>query len=184
MEDFNPRPDSLAESTNAVANVIDKAIEEVEQGDAVTETTVNINGKTLTLDEAIEELRKQTDIPVFDSTQPRVVEPVTINLGGREMHLRLPFWALRRFEKATGVSPWDHEQVWKWPPKMDHVVHLLWAALLDENPDITVEEVERLEGMEFANVHYIRRKLDECWGRNANSPTQSSPGSNGQVPNR
>lgn len=186
MEAYDARNKEIAEKTVTITDAIDGALEDVQNGAAVGVTTVSIDGKTLTLDQAIESLKQKVaaDAPEFDVTQPRVVEPVAIQFGSQVKHLRLPFWALRKFQKATNVSPWDHRKVWGWPPDMDLVIHLVWAGLLDENPDITVEEVERLEGMDFANIHYIRSRLDECWGRNADSPEAPAEGSGDAVPNQ
>jgi hypothetical protein len=43
---------------------------------------------------------------------------------------------------------------------------MIWCGLLEEDPTLTIEQVERLPGMEFGNIHYLRHVLDECWGRN------------------
>jgi hypothetical protein len=145
---------------------------------------VELNGKSFAINDAIEELRKivTNNVEPFDSTRPRLIEPVVIHIGGKDRHLRLPFWALRRFQKETGVSPWDHEKVWSIPADLDLTVALLWAAMLDEAPELTLDEVWMFEGLDFANIHYIRKCLDDCWGRNMPDPDKASAG--GSNPNR
>lgn len=118
--------------------------------------------------------------PVFDATKPRLFEPVTITLD-RERHLRLPFSALRIFEQETGLSPWDSDLVWGWPPRLDTMLTLLWVALIDEDPTLTRDQLEGLPGVEFGNINYIRYCLDLCWGKN--QPPPEPKGSNGTGPN-
>lgn len=117
--------------------------------------------------------------PVFDDTQPRLLEPVTILLD-RERPLRLPFKALRLFEKITSKNPWNPDLLYAVPPNLDDVTALLWVALLDDDPDLTREQLEDLPGMEFGNVHYIRRCLEKCWGVNMPPPDAKEP--NGTAP--
>ncbi len=120
--------------------------------------------------------------PVFDRTRPRLIEPVSIMLD-KERALRLPFHALLAFEQASGISPWDFEAVWGYPPKVKILTLLLWAALIDEDPDLTIAQVERMPGMEFANIHYIRDRLDKCWGANQPDPEpDKGPAPNGRRP--
>jgi hypothetical protein len=160
-----------------VTDAISRAVDEVLTQQAVEPTTIEINGEKLPVDKALEKVRliaaQVTQIEPFDHTKPRLIQPVPIDIGGKTRHLRLPFWALRRFQQMTGLSPWDHEKVWAIPADLDITVTMLWVALLDENPDLTLDEVWRFEGMDFANIHYIRFCLDECWGRNMPAPDSS-----------
>jgi hypothetical protein len=149
----------------------------------------------LSLDQAVEQIvdeerqerlgaeaRAAEDV-AFLTEAPRIIEPVEIQLD-RVRHMRLPFWALRRFQKATGVSPWDHEKLWGFPPDPDLIVHLLWAALLDEDPEITPAQVERMPGMDLANMLYLRGRLDLLWGRNnPDLEAQVAGAAGGTVPN-
>lgn len=113
--------------------------------------------------------------PPVDPSRPRVIEPVTIFLD-RERHMMLPLWAIRRFQKATGVSAWDHDRVWGFPPDPDLIVHLVWAALLHEDPDLTVEEVERFPNFDLANMLYVRGRLDGMWGAINPPAVAATPG--------
>lgn len=169
--------------------IIDQAIEEVKAGQEPSvgkipeaeEPKVLLNNEMLTLDQADKVIRAirtaYTGVESFDHTKPRIIEPVPINIGGKERHLTLPFWALKKFQDTTKISPWDHSKVWAIPADLDLTVTLLWCALLDENPDLTLDEVWRFQGLDFGNIHYIRYCLDECWGRN--NPDPEAPSVNG-----
>lgn len=112
-------------------------------------------------------------VPSVDTSKPRVIEPVAIQLD-RERLLSLPFWAIRRFQKKTGLSAWDHDRVWGFPPDPDVIVHLVWAALLEEDESLTVEQVERFPNLDLANMLYVRGRLDKLWGEV--NPPPDAPG--------
>lgn len=116
--------------------------------------------------------------PKFDMTKPRVIQPVEIELD-RTRHLILPMWVLLDFEEKTGVSPWDTDRIMKYPPDLKLLSTFLWEGLREEDPDLTVEDVRKMKGMEYANVYYILHCLDLCWGSNA--PPADEPSTNGQV---
>jgi hypothetical protein len=118
----------------------------------------------------------------FNMRAPRLIEPVAIQLD-KTRHLRLPFWALKLFEEKTGLSAWDNDKVFAWPPKLGVIVTLLWCALLDEDPDLTIERVERMPGLEFGQIYYVLNCLDECWGRNAPAPDPAPDGHERPDPN-
>jgi hypothetical protein len=118
----------------------------------------------------------------FNMRVPRLIEPVAIQLD-KTRHLRLPFWALKLFEEKTGLSAWDNDKVFAWPPKLGVIVTLLWCALLDEDPDLTIERVERMPGLEFGQIYYVLHCLDECWGRNAPAPDAAPDGHERPDPN-
>lgn len=111
---------------------------------------------------------------------PRVIEPVPIELD-KTRHLRLPFWALKMFEARTGVNAWDSEKIFEWPPKLEIVTTLLWVGLLDEDDSLTLEQVERMPGLEFGNIYYILHCLDELWGKNQ-PPPDPATASGGTAP--
>lgn len=151
------------------ASVIDHGMKEVAAG--AEPTKVTIEGVEMNLVDALTFLaKKATDAEVkpierFDITKPRVIKEVPIELD-KPRHLRLPFWALKKFQEVTGINPWDHSKVWAYPPDMDALVAMIWCGLLDEDPELKLEEVERFPNMDFGNIHYLRYCLDECWGEN------------------
>jgi hypothetical protein len=113
--------------------------------------------------------------------KPRLIEPVPIELD-KTRHLRLPFWALKMFEERTGINAWDEKIIFDWPPKLAVITTLLWVALLDEDDTLTLDQVERMPGLEFGNIYYILHCLDLCWGRNqppADPATASATGGGG-----
>lgn len=158
---FTPETDGAT-----VANIspIDSAINDIRAADGTgrpaypTEVAQGIADDDAeaqaAIEAAAEELRRNT---------PRLVEPVSIMLD-RERHLRLPFWAIRAFEKKAGVSAWDQDKVWGYPPNIDCLIAMVWAACLEEDPSLTIQQVERWDCMTFSNTVYIRRRLDLLWG--------------------
>lgn len=146
-----------------------------ETGAGVSPTKITVDGVEMSLVEALQFMaKKATDAEVkpiekFDITKPRIIKEVPIDLD-KTRHLRLPFWALKKFQTETGINPWDHSKVWAYPPDMDALVTMLWVGLLDEDPDLTREQVERFPNMDFGNIHYLRYCLDECWGENQPKP--------------
>jgi hypothetical protein len=87
--------------------------------------------------------------------------------------LLLDFNALCQYEEMTGKSAFAFgENVNAKDARV-----LLWAALLDESPSITLEEVGKL--MYGGNLGYIMQKLGEAM--NAGSPGEGEPVKN---PNR
>jgi hypothetical protein len=152
----------------------------------MTSPTKKVDAAVQIIDAAIDAAQAPAPALVreaFDIRAPRLIEPVEIMLD-RPRHLRLPFWALKLFEDKTGLSAWDQDKVFGWPPKLDVIVTLLWCALLDEDPDLTIERVERMPGLEFGQIYYILHCLDECWGRNAPAPEPAGDGSTVAAPNR
>jgi hypothetical protein len=119
----------------------------------------------------------------FDIDHPRVIEPVEILIDGTPHRLRLPLKSIRAFQRATKVSIWDHSRVWTYPPDLDMLMHLLWAALLWEWPDLKVEQCESFDVFEFGNIHYLRRKLNQCWGENMPQPEDANGAGGGAAPN-
>jgi hypothetical protein len=151
------------------AAVITHGMDEVAAG--AEPTKVTIEGVEMNLVEALTFLaKKATDTEVkpvekFDITKPRTIKDIPIELDKPRV-LRLPFWALKKFQDATGINPWDHSKVWAYPPDMDALVALIWCGLLDQDPELKLEEVYRFPNMDFGNIHYLRYCLDECWGEN------------------
>jgi hypothetical protein len=115
--------------------------------------------------------------PRFDMTKPRVIEPVPIELD-RTRHLILPMWALMDFEEKTGISPWDTDKILKYPPDLKLLSTFLWEGLREEDPDLTIDQVRKMKGLDWGNVYYILHCLDLCWGTNA--PEPEKPSENGQ----
>lgn len=119
--------------------------------------------------------------PAFDATRPRLFRRITVELD-RERPLRLNFKALRIFEQETGESGWNEEKIWAYPWNVKLVLSYLWVALLDDDPTLTIEQLEELPGVEMGNLPYIRRQLQLCWGENA-VPADPKPNGRAAAPN-
>lgn len=99
--------------------------------------------------------------PLRTPEPPRVVKPVPITLD-RERHMLLDFVGMDAFEEATGLSAWEAE-AWQRPtPKI--LGALIWASLIWEDPDLTLDACKRLDGMQLANMAYLSDRLGELWG--------------------
>ena len=74
----------------------------------------------------------------------------------KERTLLLDFNALCKYEETTGKSAFEYGA----PPKATETRLMLWVALLDESPDITLEEAGKL--MFGGNLAYLSEKLGEA----------------------
>lgn len=101
------------------------------------------------------EVRAAVPLPL-----PRVIPPVAILLD-RERHMIMDFAAMEKFEEVTGLSAWGRD-AWDGNPR--HVAALIWAALLAEDPDLTLDAVKRMPQMSLANMAYLSDRLGELWG--------------------
>lgn len=163
-------PVSVPDAVQQIRN--SEMVEEMNAGPEPAENPLDAAIDAIIIEENQKAINEAPAPVPFISTKPRIVEPVEIELD-RKRHLKLPFWALKRFEQLTGVSPWDHGKVWGYPPSIDLTVAMIWAGLLWEDPELTLEQVEMMPNMEFGNIHYLRFCLDECWGRN--NPDAEAP---------
>lgn len=111
--------------------------------------------------------------------QLRIVRPVPIVLD-KPRTLRMDFDAMARFEEATGESAW-YGNVWSSPK---YLRQLIWAALLHEDPDLTLDEVLSWRDLfQIANMAYLTTCLGELWGEtmpDADQPA-SDTGSEGDA---
>lgn len=118
---------------------------------------------------------KATALPPLDDTQPRVFERVTLKLD-RERPLHFTFKALRLFEEKTGVNGFHEEKIWPYPWDLKIILPYIWAGLLEDDPELTVEKLEELPGMEYGNIIYFRRQCQRAWGQNAPPPEPKTNG--------
>lgn len=92
--------------------------------------------------------------------QPRIIKPIPIVLD-RARTLVMDFAAMEAFETATNLSAWSRE-AWDGNPR--HLAALIWAALLHEDPDLTLDQVKRMPSMTLANLGYLQDRLTLLWG--------------------
>lgn len=132
--------------------------------------------------EALDAEGPQTPPP--DWSRPQLFTPVVIELD-RPRRMRLSFKALRLFESKTGISPWDHDRVWRPSGSSTEVLKvtltLLWCSLLEDDPTLKMDQLEDLPGMEIGNIHYIRNRLEACWGESM-PPAEEPKVANGTAP--
>lgn len=113
---------------------------------------------------------------------PRVTPPVSIVLD-RERHMRLDFAGMVAFEEETGLSPWA-ASVWSGNPSPKVLSTLIWAALIDEDPDLMLSDVRRMPGMELSNFGYLMDRLADLWGETMPEPEPVAAGVEGdEAPN-
>ena len=92
--------------------------------------------------------------------QPRIVKPVPILLD-KPRSMVMDFAAMEAFEGATTLSAWSRE-AWDGNPR--HIAAMIWAALLHEDPDLTLDAVKRMPSMTLANLGYLQDRLTLLWG--------------------
>jgi hypothetical protein len=99
--------------------------------------------------------------------QSTPLEPVPILLD-RLRHLRMDFRGMRAFKKQTGLSPWGREAWTDADP--DILLALLWASLIHEDPELAIEDVERMPGVDMGNIGYLTERLGRLWGASMPEP--------------
>ena len=88
-------------------------------------------------------------------SQPRIVKPVPILLD-KPRTMVMDFAAMEAFEDQTGLSAWGREA---WDGRPRTVVALIWAALLHEDPDLSLDALKRLPCMSLGNMAYLTERL-------------------------
>src|SRR5581483_9642478 len=100
------------------------------------------------------------------SASEHLVPSVTIHLD-RERHLRYDFNALIRLEKQTGQSVLDGK-IWDnltGPGGPERVAAILWAGLLREDPEITLDYAASL--IDMRNLQSVLSAVKQAWAAGA-----------------
>lgn len=84
---------------------------------------------------------------------------VEIELGGVRRKIVFNMWAFCQLETATGKNALSGE-IWEQPSATD-IVTLLWAALQQEEPSLTIEEVGRM--MPFSKLSAVSDALKSAF---------------------
>lgn len=110
--------------------------------------------------------------PGSDPTLPNV----SLKLGGHEYHLAFSFNSIALVEKETGINLLKASL-----GEISAVTlrALLWAALLPENPDFTIERVGDLITMRNAAVAH--QALVTAWFGSIEEPTDEASTSSGEA---
>jgi hypothetical protein len=95
----------------------------------------------------------------------------------RPRHLRMTLGALKRVEELSGIGIHQQEELAAWSKTLDGVVGFLWAGLVHEDPELTVEDVYEI--VDIHNFGQIRAALDEAIGIAMPAP---GAGENGTSP--
>lgn len=69
----------------------------------------------------------------------QAIPEVDITLAGKVFKIKCSFGLLMRFQKETGLNPFDSE-IWNNPSPM-HYIALIWAGIVREHPQYTMEQV-------------------------------------------
>jgi len=92
------------------------------------------------------------------------VDPiVSIEIGGKQRHLKYDFKAMVAFTKQTGKNLLDPKIVKQiiYDTTPEDLLMMLWAELLHEEPRLTVDEVAGWINMD--NQPEVARKAIEAW---------------------
>lgn len=126
-----------------------------------TKTTANNQIK-----EAVDQVLKEAK---YEKVEPSAVKTVPVQLD-KIRNLRMGLGAMRRIEELTGDSPWDG-QSWANLGRDTHKLTIyLWQCLLHEDPELTKEQVEEMEGTELSNIPYLIDRMGMLWGLSMPDP--------------
>jgi len=98
---------------------------------------------------------------------------ITIKLD-KERHLKFGLKALKSIEKASGQSALSGE-FWSVPTATNFSI-LLWAGLLHEDPELTIEQVDELVD-NYSSLDVLYTSIAQAWG--AAMPEPDNEGENG-----
>jgi hypothetical protein len=115
--------------------------------------------------------------PINKTAQPSaVVAPVVKIFLDRERTMKYDFYALSKLEEETGYSVLD-EATWE-NMKIRDVVKFLWAGLIHEDPELSVDDVAKM--IHFGNVRDVMNAISETFHQSLPSPAGQE--ASGEVP--
>lgn len=80
----------------------------------------------------------------------------------RPRHLRFTLGALRRIEEASGIGIEQQAELAEWSRTLVGVTTMLWAGLVHEDPDLTLEQVYEI--VDIQNFTQVRAAIDLAVG--------------------
>jgi hypothetical protein len=123
------------------------------------------NGATKSEDEVTNAVEQPVveERPAPRPVKPTLVKPVNIELDPDKSEdyyqLRMTNKSMQLIEDMLGVNMWNGlGGVSNITAK--HVAVMIWACLLWKFPEITIEDIEMLPGMDMANFVYVVTRLD------------------------
>lgn len=100
-----------------------------------------------------------------DPNKPVFIEGVEIELEpGVTRMLVMDFEMMNLIEKEMGIVLWKDEGWGKVTQDHHSIAEFLTLVFKRDEPDMTVEKVQRMKGFRLANIQYITNRLDELWG--------------------
>jgi hypothetical protein len=101
--------------------------------------------------------------------KPNVAPVVDITCLDRPRKMKYDFLALMKLEEATGYSVLE-SSTWE-NMKLTDVVRFLWAGLLHEDPDVTVDQVAGM--IHFGNIQEVMTAIQETFHLSLPTPTDN-----------
>lgn len=86
--------------------------------------------------------------------------------------MKYDFYALSKLEEETGYSVLD-EATWE-NMKIRDVVKFLWAGLIHEDPELTIDDVARM--IHFGNVQMVMSAITETFHQSLPTPEGAEAG--------
>jgi hypothetical protein len=98
-------------------------------------------------------------------SKSKTIAVVSIELD-KPRQLKYTNGALRKFQEKTGKA------ALKMKPEEfnEYLSEILWAGLLHEDKDITVDQVDEMIGP--SNMYYVIGKVTEAWGMSMPEPKE------------
>lgn len=92
----------------------------------------------------------------------QAIPEVEIQVGDKSYKIKCSFGLLARFQKATGLNPFNAE-IWSEPSPI-LFASLIWAGIVRQNPKMTVEDVAELLSIEQSKQveHIIKALMSEA----------------------
>ena len=99
----------------------------------------------------------------YEHPAPSAVRTVEIQLD-KTRNLRMGLGAMKRIQELTGDNPWDGNVWGNLSRDTNKLAVWLWQCLRHEDPELTLEQVEEMDGTELSNIPYIIDRLGMLWG--------------------
>lgn len=88
----------------------------------------------------------------------QAIPEVEVQVGDRKYKIKCSFGLLARFQKATGLNPFD-QAIWQEPSPV-LFASLIWAGVVRQNPKLTLDDVAEMLSLDQARqVNYIINAL-------------------------
>lgn len=92
------------------------------------------------------------------SDSQQAIPEVEITIGGKKYNIRCSFALLIRFEKATGLNPFDFS-IWE-KPTPSLLAAVLWAGCVQSDSSLTIESIaDNMRVSEARQAHEIIKAM-------------------------